>query len=99
VLDFRHCALQCRARSQSRDLRAGHIILGAETGELVLDRLPALTQVIELQRQIDVAQSGEGEKRGYNNPARERGGIYRIPVSSTRTVHLNFLSHAQLCAA
>src|SRR5213075_1633789 len=76
-------ALQRRARGESRDLRFGSIILSAETDKLVLGCLFAFSEMIKLQRQINVAQSGQRQKCSHNDPARKRGRIYRITVSST----------------
>jgi len=96
---FFQTTLQRGARGQRRDLRAGYVILGAKTSELILDRLPAFAQMIELQRQINVTQPGQRQKRRYHNPARERRRIYSIAISSMRTVHLSLFGYAQFCAA
>jgi hypothetical protein len=55
--------------------------------------------MIELERQIDIAQTGQREKRRHYNPARQRRRIYSIAISSTRAVHLSLFGYAQFCAA
>src|SRR5947209_5838037 len=43
--------------------------------------------MIKLERQIDIAQTGQGEKCGQHNPASEGGRIDRVPIFSTGTIH------------
>ena len=69
---FFQSALQRRARRQGRDLCAGYIVLGAQTRQLVLQRLLSLAQMIELKRQINIAQPGQRQKRRHHDPSRQR---------------------------
>src|SRR6476646_6247797 len=46
-------ALQGRARGERRDLNARDVVLRAKRSELVLERLLAIAEMIELERQVN----------------------------------------------
>ena len=94
---FLQPALQGAARCQRRDLHIGDVVLLAQTRQRRLQRFLAIPQLMQLQREVDVAQSRHRQQRRHHHPTRQRSGVQTIELR--RTVSSQFFGNAQLCAA
>ena len=86
---FLQAALQGGARSQRGNLCARDFILHLQVRHFGLEGFLAIAEMIKLESEIDVAQTGEREKSGQDNPARQRCGVDFIPIFS-RPAHRIF---------
>src|SRR5205823_1638711 len=82
-------ALQRRARGEGGNLRACDFVLRFQIRHFVLERFLAIAEMIQLKRQVNVAETGKREETGKDNPACKRRCVNFIPISS-RSAHAIF---------